>query len=77
MSITLYMIGLIEDQRRTRDDIVMPYANAILDYKSRREGGVPHEISVAIMRRWSPHALKYIKRRAWRLVDAWMAGRSQ
>jgi hypothetical protein len=57
----------IKHQGLKRDDVAATYAFII------RDGGVSSEdlrrVHLAIIDRWSLSALKYIKERAWKLVE--------
>jgi hypothetical protein len=56
----------IADKSMTRDDVAVTYAGAL-----RRCLEDVHwpRVNAAIMERWSPNALHYIKREAWALVS--------
>ena len=55
----------IADPRMTRDDVAQTYALALLDMESVDWPAVNR----AIIERWSPSALGYVKDRAWELVE--------
>jgi hypothetical protein len=55
----------IEDKAFTRADVAKTYA--ILIQKGHKEFG---EINQAVLARWSPAALKWIKEQAWKIVKA-------
>lgn len=52
----------------SRDEVAEAYALMLLTHSS----GWTYwrEINDAILRRWSPYALRYIKTKAWRLAEA-------
>jgi hypothetical protein len=55
----------IADPRMKREDVALTYAFAL------RQGGVDWPtVNKAIVARWSLSALKWIKTRAWKLVEA-------
>jgi hypothetical protein len=55
----------IADKKMTRKDVALAYAFAI-----RQAGEVDFRIvNRAIVDRWSPAALTFIKERAWKLVE--------
>jgi hypothetical protein len=53
---------------KRRDDLVPGYADWIREYASG--AGMPdvHAVNLAILGRWSPYGLLYIKRLAWNQV---------
>jgi hypothetical protein len=56
------VLDSVSDVFTTRDDVALTYAlalrtNANTDW---------HKINAAIIERWSPSALEYIKRKAWK-----------
>ncbi len=55
----------IRDRRFTRDDVALTYAFAL----RQRETDRIAEVNRAIIERWSLAALKYIKAKAWKLVE--------
>jgi hypothetical protein len=55
----------IAHPRATRDDVARAYALALLDMESVDWP----EVNRAIIERWSPSALGYVKDRAWELVE--------
>lgn len=59
----------IADTRMTRDDVALTYAFGI---RSRGQSNTIDwpAVNRAIMDRWSLSALKYIKEKAWKLVEA-------
>jgi hypothetical protein len=59
------ILNEIADPRMKRDDVALTYAFAIRQRAEMDWSKVNH----AIIDRWSLSALKYIKERAWRLVD--------
>lgn len=56
----------IEDTQMTRDDVARTYADALLS-KDKTDWQL---VNSRIIERWSMYALKYIKTRAWKLVDS-------
>ena len=59
------ILQMVADKEAIRDSIVTPYAFAIcsdeeIDFK---------KINMAIIERWSMNALRYIKHKAWKLVE--------
>jgi len=66
---TIYRIGIFTsiNQARCRDDVVPAYAEEL---RAWWKAGYPSfdwsEINRAIIDKWSPAALEYIKDRAWR-----------
>jgi hypothetical protein len=55
----------IADKRMQRDDVAMTYAFAL-----RQRADINWaEVNQAIIHRWSLSALKYIKEKAWKLVE--------
>ena len=58
------VISLAWDRAKTRDDVVPAYADLI------RSGKTNVVLANHVIEsRWSRHALDYIKRKAWNLVD--------
>ena len=63
------ILGEIEDRAFTRDNVAKTYAFCI-----RQRHEVDFDIvNRAILKRWSPAGLLYIKKRAWQ----WLAGREK
>ena len=65
--------GLIVDaadvrKARTRRDLVQPYARLIRTDVVVHSPEVVREINLAIIARWSPAGLDWIKREAWRIA---------
>jgi hypothetical protein len=59
------ILGEIADARMTRDDVALTYAFAI-----RQQAEMDFAlVNRAIVERWSLAALKYIKTKAWALVE--------
>ena len=55
----------IADRRMTRDDVAITYAFGL-----RQADEVDWTaVNYAIMERWSPSALTYIKTKAWKMMD--------
>lgn len=65
----------IADSRLTRDDVVLTYAFALRQhFDTRCDDRIDFaEINHAIVDRWSLSALKYIKTKAWKRYEAWLA----
>lgn len=61
----------IADRRLTRDDVAMTYAFCLRQSgPGWGDGSIDYAtINKAIMERWSIAALRYIKEKAWRLVE--------
>lgn len=59
------LLDIIALKESKRDDVAVVYALAIASREKLDWRAVNH----AIMQRWSRHALKYIKRKAWKLLD--------
>ncbi len=59
------ILGEIADRAFTRDLIVTSYAWCIRQHDQVDFKTVNH----AILKRWSPYALEYIKRKAWKMFD--------
>lgn len=54
----------VKDQRMTRDEVALSYALAI-----RKHTDVDWPtVNQAILERWSPYALRYVKTEAWKLL---------
>ncbi len=61
----------IANPKMTRDGVVQTYAFCLRQWSP---GHVAfRKINRTILDRWSPAALDYIKRRAWKLYTDWMA----
>lgn len=59
------MLEEIADKRMTRDDVAQSYAFGLC------QAGVEWAVvNKAILERWSPAGLAYIKGKAWKLVEA-------
>ena len=56
------------EMARTRDDVVPLYAAGIRDMQATGRPPDVSAINAAIVRKWSPYALSYIKERAWKLA---------
>jgi hypothetical protein len=54
----------VADPSLTRDDVVLTYALAIRNHVDVDWPAV----NQAITKRWSPHALRYVKTEAWKLL---------
>jgi hypothetical protein len=62
-----HLLDEIADKRMTRDDVAMSYAMSLAsDERDRIDW---RKVNEAIMDRWSLAALKYIKTKAWRMVE--------
>lgn len=55
-----------------RLNVAMFYSSAILSHVFGRETVDWKTINRAIVDRWSPYALEYIKRHAWREAEKWL-----
>ena len=61
----------IANPKMTRNGVAITYAFCL---RQRLPGHVAYrDINRAIMERWSPHALDYIKQRAWKMYEDWAA----
>ena len=64
----------IANPEMTRDSVALTYAFCL---RQRPPGHDSYgEINRAIMARWSPSALDYIQRRAWRMYAEWAKERA-
>ncbi len=64
----------IANPKMTRDGVALTYAFCL---RQRPPGHVSfRDINRAIMERWSPHALDYIKQRAWKMYAKWAKERA-
>jgi hypothetical protein len=61
------LLDEIADKRLTRDDVAMTYAMSLVSDERNRISW--QTVNYAIIDRWSPSALKYIKDKAWRMVE--------
>jgi hypothetical protein len=61
------MLREIADTRMKRDDVALTYAFGLRDTPDEIDWS---KVNHAIIDRWSMAALKYIKERAWKLVEA-------
>jgi hypothetical protein len=61
------IMGEIADSRMKRDDVALTYAFCIR--QGAADGVDFATINRAIIDRWSLSALRYIKEKAWRLVE--------
>lgn len=59
------MLREIADPRMTRDDVAITYAFGLRQPDDVDWPTVNH----AILDRWSPYALRYIKEKAWRIAS--------
>jgi hypothetical protein len=65
-----HLLEDISDRRMTRDDVALTYAFALRQCGPWSSDEVDFaKVNHAILDRWSMSALKYIKTKAWRLVE--------
>lgn len=68
------LLAEIANFSMTRDDVATTYALSIAS--SERDRVDWGKVNAAILDRWSPHALRYIKGRAWRQLEKMHGGNS-
>ena len=66
----------IANPKMTRDSVALTYAFCLRRANIGRKPVDFGNINRAIMTRWTPSALDYIKRRAWKLYEDWARERA-